>query len=126
MKTIYKEPRTTKPETNEVQAVRKLNSTGSLKRVEGTRYDLIVSYNTPIAYVVDVENGTFLNETKVILCNEFYSMTTRKHQAWVKDHYSMVTKIGEFDLGGFFKRADIDKVDVRGGANGGTNINWLH
>ena len=126
MKTIYKEPRTTKPETNEVLAVVKLNSTGSLRRVEGTRYDLIVSYNTPIAYVVDVENGTFLNETKVILCNEFYSMTTRKHQAWVKDHYSMVTKIGEFDLGGFFKRADIDKVDVRGGANGGTNINWLH
>ena len=123
MKTIYKEPRTTKPETNEVLAVVKLNSTGSLRRVEGTRYDLIVSYNTPIAYVVDVENGHFINETKVILCNEFYSMTTRKHQAWVKDHYSMVTKIGEFDLGGFFKRADIDKVDVKGGHNGGTNIN---
>ena len=123
MKTIYKEPRASKPETYEVQAVRKMNSTGSLRRVEGTRYDLIVSYNTPIAYVVDVENGTFLNETKVILCNEFYSMTTRKHQAWVKDHYSMVTKIGEFDLGGFFKRAEIDKVDVRGGANGGYNIN---
>ncbi len=123
MKTIYKEPRTSKPETNEVQVVRKLNSTGSVRRVEGTRYDLIVSYTTPIAYVVDVENGTFLNETKVILCNEFYSMTTRKHQAWVKNHYSMVTKIGEFDLGGFFKRAEIDKVDVRGGANGGYNIN---
>ncbi len=39
MKTIYKEPRTSKPETNEVQEVRKLNSTGSLRRVEGTRYD---------------------------------------------------------------------------------------
>ena len=62
MKTIYKEPRASKPEANEVQAVRKLNSTGSLRRVEGTRYDLIVSYNTPIAYVVDVENGTFFNE----------------------------------------------------------------
>ena len=49
MKTIYKEPRATKPEANEVQAVRKLNSTGSLRRVEGTRYDLIVSYSTPIA-----------------------------------------------------------------------------
>jgi len=126
MKTIYKEPKTTKPQANEVQAIRKLNSTGNLRRVEGTRYDLIVSYNTPIAYVVDVENGHFINETKVILCNEFYSMTTRKHQAWVKNHYSMVTQIGEFDLGGFFKRADIDNVDVRGGANGGTNINWLH
>ena len=125
MKTIYKEIKNDRPEKNEVEAVRKLNSTGSLRRVEGTRYDLIVSYNTPIAYVVDVENGTFFNETKVILCNEFYSMTTRKHQAWVKNHYSMVTEIGEFDLGGFFKRAKIDKVDVRGGVNGGTNQNWL-
>lgn len=131
MKTIYKEPRATKPEANEVQAVRKLNSTGSLRRVEGTRYDLIVSYSTPIAYVVDVDNGRtdFINQTKVILCNEFYSMTTRKHQAWVKEHYgigkSFSCELGEFDLGGFFKRAEIDKVDVRGGVNGGTNQNWL-
>ena len=127
MKTIYKEPRTTKPETNEVQAVRKLNSTGSLRRVEGTRYDLIVSYSTPIAYVVDVDNGRtdFINQTKVILCNEFYSMTTRKHQAEVRRLYSGCA-IGEFDLGGFFKRAKIDKIDVRGGANGWTNSNWLH
>ena len=126
MKTIYKEPKTNRPQVNEVETVRKMNSTGSLRRVEGTRYDLIVSYNTPIAYVVDVENGHFINETKVILCNEFYSMTTRKHQAWVKDHYSMVTQIGEFSFGGFFKRAVIDNVDIRGGWNGGTNSNWLH
>ncbi len=125
MKTIYKEPRASKPEANEVQAVRKMNSTGSLRRVEGTRYDLIVSYKTPIAYVVDVENGTFINETKVILCNEYYSMTTRKHQAKVREHYSSC-EIGEFDLGGFFKRADIDKVDIFGGANGWTNSNYLH
>jgi len=125
MKTIYKEPKTTKPEANEVQAVSKLNSTGTLRRVEGTRYDLIVSYSTPIAYVVDVENGSFINETKVILCNEFYSMTTRKHQAKVKELYSFCA-IGEFDLGGFYKRADIDSVDVRGGANGGTNSNYLY
>ena len=105
--------------------MRKLNSTGSLRRVEGTRYDLIVSYNTPIAYVVDVENDSFINETKVILCNEFYSMTTRKHQAKVKELYPL-TAIGEFDLGGFKTRAAIDGVDVRGGQNGGTNINWLH
>ena len=116
MKTIYKEPRTSKPETNEVQAVRKLNSTGSLRRVEGTRYDLIKSYATPIAYVVDVENGTFLNETKVILCNEFYSMTTRKHQAKVRELYSGCS-IGEFDYGGFLKRAEIDRVNVKGGVN---------
>ena len=122
MKTIYKEPIATNPEANEVLAVVKLNSTGTLRRVEGTRYDLIVSYNTPIAYVVDVENGTFINETKVILCNEFYSMTTRKHQAKVRELYSDCA-IGEFDLGGFLKRAEIDKVDVRGGANGGYNIN---
>lgn len=125
MKTIYKEPRASKPQANEVLAVKPLNTTKTLRRVEGTRYDLIVSYNTPIAYVVDVENGTFLNETKVILCNEFYSMTTRKHQAWVKKHYSMVTKIGEFDFGGFFKRAEIDGVDVSGGANGGINNNGV-
>ena len=125
MKTIYKEPRASKPEANEVQAVRKMNSTGSLRRLEGTRYDLIVSYKTPIAYVVDVENGTFINETKVILCNDFYSMTTRKHQTWVREHYSSC-EIGEFDLGGFFKRAKIDKVDVCGGANGLTNSNWLN
>jgi hypothetical protein len=124
MKTIYKEPRTSKPETNEVLAVRKLNSTGSLRRVEGTRYDLIVSYNTPIAYVVDVENGHFINETKVILCNEFYSMTTRMHQAKVRELYSGCA-IGEFTLKGFYKRAEIDGVDIRGGWNGGTNNNWL-
>jgi hypothetical protein len=125
MKTIYKEPKTTKPQANEVQAVVNLNSTGNLRRVEGTRYDLIVSYNTPIAYVVDVENGSFINETKIILCNEFYSMTTRKHQAKVREIYSNCA-IGEFDLGGFYKRADIDNVDIRGGWNGGTNTNWLH
>ena len=125
MKTIYKEPKTTKPQANEVQAIRNLNSTGNLRRVEGSRYDLIVSYNTPIAYVVDVENNSFINETKVILCNEFYSMTTRKHQAKVKELYSSCA-IGEFDLGGFYKRADIDSVDVRGGANGGFNSNNLN
>jgi len=115
-KTIYKEPRASKPQANEVQEVRKLNSTGNLKRVEGTRYDLIKSYATPIAYVVDVENGSFINETKVILCNEFYSMTTRKHQAKVRELYSNCA-IGEFDLGGFYKRAEIDRVNVKGGAN---------
>ena len=137
MKIIYKEPRATKPEANEVLEVVKLNTTGTLRRVEGTRYDLIVSYNTPIAYVVDVnvvnrayENGTFLNETKVILCNEFYSMTTRKHQAIVRELYSSRVgkgssdcEIGEFEITGFLKRAKIDKVDVNGGANGGYNIN---
>tara|TARA_R100001082_G_scaffold110077_1_gene88889 strand:- start:5123 stop:5479 length:357 start_codon:yes stop_codon:yes gene_type:complete len=115
-KTIYKEPRISKPEANEVQDIRNLNTTGSLRRVEGTRYDLIVSYNTPIAYVVDVENGTFLNETKVILCNEFYSMTTAKHKTIIKELYSGCS-IGEFELGGFFKRAEIDGVDVKGGWN---------
>lgn len=125
MKTIYKEPKNDRPKTNEVESIKKLNTTGTLRRIEGTRYDLIVSYNTPIAYVVDVDNGSFINETKVILCNEFYSMTTRKHQAEVKRLYPL-TAIGEFDLGGFYKRSEIDKVDVRGGANGGTNINWLH
>jgi len=127
MKTIYKEPVASIDgyEYNEVLSVRNLNSTGSLRRVAGTRYDLIVSYNTPIAYVVDIENGTFLNETKVILCNDFYSITTRKHQAQVKDLYSM-NAIGLFDLGGFLKRAEIDSVDVNGGVNGGTNTNWLH
>ena len=118
MKTIYKEPKTTKPQANEVVEVRKLNSTGSLRRIEGTRYDLIVSYDTPIAYVVDVENGRtdFINQTKVILCNEFYSMTTRKHQAKVRELYSPCA-IGEFDLGGFYKRAEIDGVNVKGGVN---------
>ena len=73
MKTIYKQPKAPLTQANEVEAVRKLNSTGSLRRVEGTKYDLIVSYNTPIAYVVDVENGSFINATKVILCNHYYS-----------------------------------------------------
>ena len=114
MKTIYKEP---KSKNYNVQLeVRKLNSTGSLKRIEGTRYDLIVSYNTPIAYVVDIENGTFLNETKVILCNEFYSMTTRKHQANIRELYS-VASIGDFDYAAFVKRAEIDGVDIKGGWN---------
>ena len=127
MKTIYKEPRASKAQANEVQAVRNLNSTGSLRRVEGTKYDLIVSYNTPIAYIVDVENGTFLNETKVILCNHYYSATTRKHQAKVRELAKISrSEIGEFDLGGFKTRSQIDGVDILGGVNGGTNINWLH
>lgn len=125
MKTIYKEPKASKPQANEVQAVKPLNTTGTLRRVEGTRYDLIVSYNTPIAYVVDVENGTFLNETKVILCNEFYSHTTAKHKSLIRDLYAGCA-IGEFDIGGFYKRSEIDGVDIRGGWNGGTNTNWLH
>ena len=125
MKTIYKQPKAPLTQANEVEAVRKLNSTGSLRRVEGTRYDLIKSYNTPIAYVVDVENGSFINATKVILCNHYYSATTRKHQAKVRELYKG-NATGEFDLGGFKTRAEIDAVDVRGGANGGTNINWLH
>lgn len=125
MKTIYKEPRLTKPKNNEVQQVINLVSTGNLRRVEGTRYDLIVSYNTPIAYVVDVENGHFINETKVILCNEFYSMTTAKHKNIVRDLYKSCA-IGEFSYGGFFRRAYIDGVDVNGGWNNGTNSNWLH
>ena len=125
MKTIYIQPKNDRPVKNEVETVRKLNTTGTLRRVEGTRYDLIVSYNTPIAYVVDVENGGFINETKVILCNEFYSITTSKHQAKVRGLYPL-TAIGEFNLGGFHKRSEIDGVDVRGGLNGGTNINWLH
>ena len=78
--------------------------------------DLIKSYATPIAYVVDVENGSFINETKVILCNEFYSMTTRKHQAKIRELYQGCA-IGEFDLGGFYKRAEIDGVNVKGGVN---------
>lgn len=125
MKTIYKYPKAPLTQANEVQAVRNLNSTGSLRRVEGTKYDLIVSYSTPIAYVVDVDNGSFINETKVILCNHYYSATTRKHQAKVRELYPL-TAIGEFDLGGFKTRAKIDAVDVRGGSNGGTNINRLH
>ena len=127
MKTIYKEPRASKPQANEVLAVKPLNTTKTLRRVEGTRYDLIVSYNTPIAYVVDVENGTFLNETKVILCNHYYSATTRKHQAWVREFAQISgAAIGEFDLGGFKSRSKLDGVDVLGGVNGGTNTNWLH
>jgi len=125
MKTIYKEPKATKPGDNEVLAVKPLNTTGTLRRVEGTRYDLIVSYNTPIAYVVDVENDSFINETKVILCNEFYSHTTAKHKSLIRDLYASCS-IGEFDLGGFYKRSEIDGVDVRGGWNGGNNTNSLH
>jgi len=138
MKTIYKQPKAPLTENNVVQQVRNLNTTGTLRRVEGSKYDLIVSYNTPIAYVVDVDNGSFINETKVILCNHYYSATTRKHQAKVRELYKWsinnintnwkpdTAAFGEFDLGGFITRSKIDAVDIRGGANGGTNSNWLH
>ena len=116
MKTIYKKPRLVKPEVNQVQGTTNLVSTGNLRIEEGTKYDLIISYGTPIAYVVDVENGLFINETKVILCNEFYSRTTRKHQAIIRDRYSTCS-IGEFELGGFVKRAELDGVNVLGGWN---------
>ena len=123
MKTIYKTREIL--DENVQTGVTKLNSTGSLWRKEGTNYDLIYSYRTPIAYVQDVEHGTFLRETKVILCNHFYSMTTRKHQAKVRELYSfnfIVSEnnyeIGEFELGAFFKRAKLDNVDVSGGVHG--------
>ena len=116
MKTIYKEPRLSKPEVNVVTKETYLVSTGNLRREEGTRYDRIISYNTPIAYVVDVENGSFINETKVILCNEFYSMTTAKHKNIIKDLYQTCS-IGEFEYDAFVKRAERDGVDVIGGWN---------
>ena len=115
MKTIYKEPKIL-GKANRMENILKLNTTGSLRRKEGTSYDIIKSYATPIAYVVDIENGTFLNETKVILCNEFYSMTTRKHQAKIRELYS-VASIGDFDYPAFVKRAEIDGVDIKGGWN---------
>ena len=80
MKTIYKEPRLTKPEENQVQGKTNLVSTGNLRREEGTRYDLIISYGTPIAYVVDVENGSFINETNGYYCissNNKCSLSTK-------------------------------------------------
>lgn len=121
MKTIYKTREIL--DENVQTGVTKLNSTGSLWRKEGTNYDLIYSYRTPIAYVQDVEHGTFLRETKVILCNHFYSMTTRKHQAKIKELYGYdrnktVVSLGEFELGAFFKRAKLDNVDVSGGVHG--------
>ena len=116
MKTIYKEPRLSKPELNVVTKVTNLVSTGNLRREEGTRYDRIISYNTPIAYVVDVENGSFINETKVILCSEFYSMTTAKHKNIIRDRYQACS-IGEFEYDAFVKRAERDGVDVIGGWN---------
>tara|TARA_E500000318_G_scaffold107403_2_gene116633 strand:- start:198 stop:548 length:351 start_codon:yes stop_codon:yes gene_type:complete len=115
MKTIYKEPKRL-GKANQMENIHKLNTTGSLRRIEGTSYDLIKSYDTPIAYVVDVENGTFLNETKVILCNDFYSMTTRKHQAIIRDLYSGCS-IGEFEYKAFKKRATLDNVNILGGVN---------
>lgn len=115
MKTIYKEPEKF-GKANQLMNIHKLNTTGTLRRIEGTCYDLIKSYDTPIAYVVDVENGTFLNETKVILCNDFYSMTTRKHQAIIRDLYSGCS-IGEFEYKAFKKRATLDNVNVLGGVN---------
>ena len=115
MKTIYKEPKRL-GKANQMENIYKLNTTGSLRRIEGTSYDLIKSYDTPIAYVVDVENGTFLNETKVILCNDFYSMTTRKHQAIIRDLYSGCS-IGEFEYKAFKKRATLDNVNILGGVN---------
>ena len=115
MKTIYKEPKKF-GKANQVENIYKLNTTGTLRRVEGNRHDLIKSYDTPIAYVVDVENGIFLSETKVILCNDFYSMTTRKHQAIIRDLYSGCS-IGEFEYKAFKKRATLDYVNVLGGVN---------
>lgn len=115
MKTIYKEPKKF-GKANQLMNIHKLNTTGTLRRIEGTSYDLIKSYDTPIAYVVDVDNGTFLNETKVILCNDFYSMTTRKHQAIIKDLYSNCS-IGEFEYKAYKKRAELDNVNISGGVH---------
>ena len=59
-------------------------------------------------------------------------MTTRKHQAIVRELYTVnfiisenTYAIDEFDLAAFRTRAIIDMVDVRGGVNGGTNSNYL-
>lgn len=57
----------------------RLNSTGSLSReLDGT----IVSYSTPIYREFTLNNGKLLK----VFNNTYYSATTRKHQAIVKEY----------------------------------------
>tara|TARA_R100001015_G_scaffold8473_1_gene3307 strand:+ start:364 stop:615 length:252 start_codon:yes stop_codon:yes gene_type:complete len=80
-----------------------LNTTGSMSRVEyGDNLTLLFSYSTVIGYVKD---------GKAILNNHYYSSTTAKHQAKFREMYSL-DKGDTFELGAFYKRADLDGVSV--------------
>ena len=62
--------------------------------------------------VESVKNG------KAIMVNEFYSMTTSKHQSKYREMFSLDRDKGElFEYGAFIKRAELDGVNVLGGWN---------
>jgi len=79
-----------------------LNSTGSMSRVQYDDVTLLYSYSTIVGYVKD---------GKAIITNHYYSNTTNRHLYNFREMYG-VNKEDTFELGAFYKRAELDGVQV--------------
>ena len=79
-----------------------LNSTGSMSRVQYDDVTLLYSYSTIVGYVKD---------GKAIITNYYYSNTTNRHLYNFREMYG-VNKEDTFELGAFYKRAELDGVKV--------------
>ena len=79
-----------------------LNSTGSMSRVQYDDVTLLYSYSTIVGYVKD---------GKAIITNHYYSNTTNRHLYNFREMYG-VMNVDTFELGAFYKRAELDGVQV--------------
>ena len=79
-----------------------LNTTGSMSRVQYDDVTLLYSYSTIVGYVKD---------GKAIRTNHYYSNTTNRHLYNFREMYG-VNKEDTFELGAFYKRAELDGVRV--------------
>lgn len=79
-----------------------LNSTGSMSMTHSHGVTKLYSYSTVVGYV---KNG------KAIITNHYYSNTTNRHLYNFREMFN-VKKEDTFELGAFYKRADLDEVSV--------------
>jgi len=79
-----------------------LNTTGSMSRVQYDDVTLLYSYSTIVGYVKDF---------KTVITNHYYSNTTNRHLYNFREMYG-VNKEDTFELGAFYKRAELDGVRV--------------
>jgi len=73
-----------------------------MSRVQYDDVTLLYSYSTIVGYVKD---------GKAIITNHYYSNTTNRHLYNFREMYG-VNKEDTFELGAFYKRAELDGVQV--------------
>lgn len=73
-----------------------------MSRVQYDGVTLLYSYSTIVGYVKD---------DKAIITNYYYSNTTNRHLYNFREMYG-VNKEDTFELGAFYKRAELDGVQV--------------